>query len=60
MTRQFYGCIFSLQVGKFDVNTKEVKPWEAKSEQYLTEPIFVADPKGTAEDDGRFYLYYLR
>ncbi|XP_067949025.1 retinal Mueller cells isomerohydrolase-like [Watersipora subatra] len=39
-------------IGKYNVDSQEVIAWEAKTWQYLSEPVFIADPEGTAEDDG--------
>uniref|UniRef100_A0AAQ6IU92 Beta-carotene 15, 15-dioxygenase 2, like n=1 Tax=Anabas testudineus TaxID=64144 RepID=A0AAQ6IU92_ANATE len=53
--RYFYSCGFGHVVGdsllKMDVHTKELKVWRYPG-LYPSEPVFVASPKATEEDDG--------
>lgn len=53
--RYFYSCgfghIFSDSLLKMDVHTKELKVWRYPG-LYPSEPVFVASPGATEEDDG--------
>ncbi|KAJ0019421.1 hypothetical protein NQD34_006990 [Periophthalmus magnuspinnatus] len=53
--RYFYSCgfghVFSDSLLKMDVHTKELKVWRYPG-LYPSEPVFVASPKATEEDDG--------
>ncbi|KAM9391492.1 beta-carotene 15, 15-dioxygenase 2, like [Pholidichthys leucotaenia] len=53
--RYFYSCGFGHVVSdsllKMDVHTKELKVWRYHG-LYPSEPVFVASPKATEEDDG--------
>ncbi|XP_041851016.1 beta-carotene oxygenase 2b [Melanotaenia boesemani] len=53
--RYFYGCGFRHLVGdtliKMDIHGKQMKVWEHPG-LYPSEPIFVASPSATEEDDG--------
>ncbi|XP_030593065.1 beta,beta-carotene 9',10'-oxygenase-like [Archocentrus centrarchus] len=53
--RYFYSCGFGHVFGdsllKMDVHTKELKAWRYPG-LYPSEPVFVASPKATEEDDG--------
>ncbi|XP_076020814.1 beta-carotene 15, 15-dioxygenase 2, like [Genypterus blacodes] len=53
--RYFYSCgfghVFSDSLLKMDVNTKELKVWRHPG-LYPSEPVFVASPGATEEDDG--------
>ncbi|XP_005729419.1 beta-carotene 15, 15-dioxygenase 2, like [Pundamilia nyererei] len=53
--RYFYSCgfghVFSDSLLKMDVHTKELKAWRYPG-LYPSEPVFVASPKATEEDDG--------
>ncbi|KAI3371916.1 hypothetical protein L3Q82_006789 [Scortum barcoo] len=53
--RYFYACgfghVFSDSLLKMDVHTKELKVWRYPG-LYPSEPVFVASPKATEEDDG--------
>ncbi|XP_068167104.1 beta-carotene 15, 15-dioxygenase 2, like [Antennarius striatus] len=53
--RYFYSCgfghVFSDSLLKMDVRTKELKVWRFPG-LYPSEPVFVASPKATEEDDG--------
>lgn len=53
--RYFYSCgfghVFSDSLLKMDVHTKELKVWRYPG-LFPSEPVFVASPKATEEDDG--------
>ncbi|KAF7663532.1 hypothetical protein LDENG_00207640 [Lucifuga dentata] len=53
--RYFYACgfghVFSDSLLKMDVHTKELKVWRYPG-LFPSEPVFVASPKATEEDDG--------
>uniref|UniRef100_A0A8C3GAF1 Beta-carotene 15, 15-dioxygenase 2, like n=1 Tax=Cyclopterus lumpus TaxID=8103 RepID=A0A8C3GAF1_CYCLU len=53
--RYFYSCgfghVFSDSLLKMDVHTKELKVWRYPG-LYPSEPVFVASPNATQEDDG--------
>ncbi|KAM4616236.1 beta-carotene 15, 15-dioxygenase 2, like isoform 2-T2 [Polymixia lowei] len=53
--RYFYSCgfghVFSNSLLKMDVHTKELKVWRYPG-LYPSEPVFVAAPSATQEDDG--------
>ncbi|XP_026177386.1 beta-carotene 15, 15-dioxygenase 2, like isoform X1 [Mastacembelus armatus] len=53
--RYFYSCgfghVFSDSLLKMDLHTKELKVWRYPG-LYPSEPVFVASPKATEEDDG--------
>uniref|UniRef100_A0A671Y0B8 Beta-carotene 15, 15-dioxygenase 2, like n=1 Tax=Sparus aurata TaxID=8175 RepID=A0A671Y0B8_SPAAU len=53
--RYFYSCgfgnVFSDSLLKMDVHTKELKVWRYPG-LYPSEPVFVASPQATDEDDG--------
>lgn len=53
--RYFYSCgfghVFSDSLLKMDVHTKELKAWRYPG-LYPSEPVFVASPGATEEDDG--------
>lgn len=53
--RYFYSCgfghVFSDSLLKMDVHTKELKVWRYPG-LYPSEPVFVASPRATEEDDG--------
>lgn len=53
--RYFYGCGFRHLVGdtliKIDLQGKQMKVWERPG-LYPSEPVFVASPNATEEDDG--------
>ncbi|XP_029019352.1 beta-carotene 15, 15-dioxygenase 2, like isoform X2 [Betta splendens] len=53
--RYFYACGFAHVIGdsllKMDVHTKELKVWRYPG-FYPSEPVFVASPRATEEDDG--------
>uniref|UniRef100_A0A3Q3JBT1 Beta-carotene 15, 15-dioxygenase 2, like n=1 Tax=Monopterus albus TaxID=43700 RepID=A0A3Q3JBT1_MONAL len=53
--RYFYSCgfghVFSDSLLKMDIHTKELKVWRYPG-LYPSEPVFVASPNATEEDDG--------
>ena len=44
-------CHVILQITKLDVETREMKKWQAEN-AFPSEPVFIPTPEATEEDDG--------